>query len=77
VFFELDYSRISSRFTEYVFQWLRCSDRTSSVFGCMEGEQLLNNLLAQLVLEFGTAVFFPDSKRGAPRGTARAHSPKV
>ena len=37
----LDFSRLSSRFCEYVFQALRCADRNASTFSILRAHDLL------------------------------------
>lgn len=72
--FKLDFSRLSSRFCEYVFQALRCADRTASTFSILRACDLLRNTGAQLVLEATSGISFPASKRGLPRGKAAAYA---
>lgn len=74
---KLDFSRISSRFSEYGFQFLRCADKTSSTFGFMSGEQHINIYISQLENESRSRLRFPDAKRGQPRGASRSYTPPV
>ena len=76
-FIVVDMGRLSSRHAEYVFQALRCSDKTSSVFSTLSGEQAAKVHAAQLYNEVSSGMQLPDAKRGAPRGAASAYVPQV
>ncbi len=72
-----DFSRLSSRFSEYVFQLLRCADKTSCVYGMLRLQQLLRIVISQLTLEIQSGLHVPPSKRGVQRGAARAYTAQV
>jgi hypothetical protein len=67
-FFKFAYGRISSRFCEYAFQFLRCADHTSSTFSVMSGMQLVDIYLNTLVMELEGGLKIPESKRHNARG---------
>ena len=74
---KFDASRISSRFAEYVFQFLRCADKTSCTFGMEHAETLIRNYISQMQLEVRSQLFIPDAKRGSKRGQAAVFKPEV
>jgi hypothetical protein len=76
-FFVLDYSRLSSRFSEYIFQALRACNHSSTTFTAVEAEDLLSIICGQLIVEMEEGLKVPSSKRGAARGQAAHYSPEV
>ena len=77
VFIKCDFGRLSSRFSEYIFQLLRCADKTSCVFGMLRAEELLRIATGQLGMELQSDLVFPEAKRGQARGRMRAYVPTV
>lgn len=75
--FKLDASRVSSRWCEYTFQFLRCCDRTSTTFGTLAAKQRMSIVLGQMMLECSSDLEFQRAKRGAPRGKASAYASLV
>lgn len=71
------FGRLSSRFSEYGFQALRCADKTSNTFSYKHGEELIRNTTSQLELEAISELVWPSAKRGAARGQARAFIAEV
>ena len=71
VYWELAFKCLSSCPSEYVFQFLRCADRTSSTFSCLSAEQLMTINLAQLHNSVTSELEQPASKRNLPRGQSR------
>ncbi|PNH00516.1 hypothetical protein TSOC_013656, partial [Tetrabaena socialis] len=77
VLIKIDITTISSRFVEYVFQELRCADKTSSVFNLLRVEQLLRNNISNARLQVGCGLRIPDSKGSAIRGEDSKYEVKV
>ena len=63
--------RLSSRFNEYIFSYLRLQLKGSPNFTALSARQHLRNLMAQIGGEAGTDVEFPQFKRGHKRGVGR------
>ena len=68
----LSAGRVSSRFSEYVFQFLRCSNKTSSKFSVLSGKHLLKLCMSTLRIEREAGWVFPPFKRGE-RERGKAH----
>jgi len=58
----LSAGRVSSRFSEYVFQFLRCSNKTSSKFSVLSGKHLLKLCMSTLRIEREAGWVFPPFK---------------
>ena len=72
----LSAGRVSSRFSEYVFQFLRCSNKTSSKFSVLSGKHLLKLCMSTLRIEREAGWVFPPFKRGE-RERGKAHDTPV
>lgn len=77
VLLDCTFDRLSSRFSEYGFQSLRCADKNGNTFSFKHGEELIRNTTTQLEMEAASELVWPSSRRGAPRGKARAYTAKV
>lgn len=64
----IDFSRLSSRFSEYVFQALRSATKTSNKFSAMSCVHIINSIITELLSAADGAINEPlQSKRGVPK----------
>jgi hypothetical protein len=72
--------RVSSRFSEYVFQYCRMAETNSPLFGVLGFKRHLSHFRLQIEMAATSGLVQPDSKRGVPNSVERvnheiAHAP--